>query len=430
MLPLSPAQSRFACAAAFSAAAMLARAFAAEIDTPVTLGNVLELTASSNPSLSAARYAERIADAQIEQAGLRPNPTLDVSLENFAGTGAFRGTNGLEGTVQASQAIERGGKRQKRVSAANTQREMALAEFAVQRRVALTDAAVAFLDALLANQRRELATSPVELARKTLAAAEGRIAAAMGSNLEIARAQAAVAAAEIERARRDAESATAVAELASHWGATRPELRLPAVALRIPEILPDRAGLLSRLASHPQVRAALLRVELQRAELDIQEAARTQDISVGAGLRWLRPDDDAALVASVSVPIPIHDRNQGAIRGARERVAQAERMADATELELRTRFSTAWQTLAAAHQAATQLRARVLPIVTETSASLSAAYEQGQVSLTDVLDGQRSLIELRQELLAADFAYAAALVRVEALIDDSFPLTRELLSQP
>ena len=69
----------------------------------------------------------------IEQAGLRPNPTLDVTLENFLGTGKLQGTRQLETTVQTNQIIERGGKREKRIALAGRGHDTATKEFAVRR---------------------------------------------------------------------------------------------------------------------------------------------------------------------------------------------------------------------------------------------------------------------------------------------------------
>ena len=54
--------------------------------TTLSLREALERAAEYNPALNAARYYERAAEALTEQAALRPNPTLDVSLENFGGT--------------------------------------------------------------------------------------------------------------------------------------------------------------------------------------------------------------------------------------------------------------------------------------------------------------------------------------------------------
>lgn len=94
--------------------------------TPVlSLGDALARASSDNPSLAAYSYTQRAAEGLVEQAGLRPNPTLEFTAENFMGTGRVQGVRGLEATVQASQTFERGDKRGKRLALAGREKESA-----------------------------------------------------------------------------------------------------------------------------------------------------------------------------------------------------------------------------------------------------------------------------------------------------------------
>ncbi|MDO8544816.1 MAG: TolC family protein, partial [Opitutaceae bacterium] len=163
---------------------------------PLTLEQALARAAERNPALAAQRYSERAAEALIEQAGLRPNPQLEAAVENFAGTGRVQGVRGLEATVQASQTLERGGKREKRVAVASRDREAAAREFAVRRTEILTAVATAYVETLAAQQRVALAEEPLRLARETIEAVDTRVRAAAASPAEAARARAALAAAQ------------------------------------------------------------------------------------------------------------------------------------------------------------------------------------------------------------------------------------------
>ena len=71
----------------------------------LTFAQTLALAAEKNPSLAAQAYQERAAVALIDQAAVRPIPTLDVTLENALGTGRLQGVRSLETTVQASQVF-------------------------------------------------------------------------------------------------------------------------------------------------------------------------------------------------------------------------------------------------------------------------------------------------------------------------------------
>ena len=116
----------------------------------LTLSTALQRTAEHNPDLRVRRYDESAAEALIEQAGLRPNPTLEVSVENVLGTGATRGLDRLEGTVQASQTLERGSKRERRIALAKNEHHVARSQTLSQRADLLAATALAYLEVVAA----------------------------------------------------------------------------------------------------------------------------------------------------------------------------------------------------------------------------------------------------------------------------------------
>ena len=395
----------------------------------LSLGSVLERAVQQNPVLLAQGYGERAAEAWVEQAGLRPNPTLGVSLENFAGTGALRGTDGLETTVQASQTFERGGKRAKRVSLAGREREAIAKEFAVHRAEILSASASAYIEMLAAQQRLALASESLGLAHETVAAVDARVKAAVASPAESARSRAALASVQADQARAQTGLANARAALAATWGGTPADVPGIVGTLQIPAAPPSEETFLARLAAHPRLGLQQARIAGRRAALELERSQAAQDVTVGGGVRFIRQGSDVAVVASVSVPIPFRNQNQGNIRAARENLAGAEQSGRAVEIELRVGFATAWRDLTAAHAAAQSLRREALPATEEAYAAVRSAYGQGRLPFIDVLDAQRSLVALRRELLDAEAAYAAALARAEALTDTSFAMLTALITR-
>jgi cobalt-zinc-cadmium efflux system outer membrane protein len=394
----------------------------------LTLAQTLALAAERHPALAAQAYQERAAAGLIEQAGVRPNPTLEVGLENVLGTGHVQGVRSLEATVQASQTFERGGKREKRVALATRERETAAKEFAVRRAEILAATAAAYVNTLAARQRLALAAEPVRLARETLALIDSRVRAGAASVIDSARARAAVISAEGEFARTEAALVSARAALAATWGGTLAEVGGLTGTLRVPDALPSETEFRARLASHPRLEQQAALIASRRAHLDLEQAQAKQDVTASGGVRFLRDGTDAAFVAGVSVPLPTRNKNQGNIRAARETLAGAEHTVRAITAELQAAFTAAWQDLAAAHALAQKLRHEALPATEEAHAAVRRAYEAGQLPLIDVLDAQRALVALRREILDAESAYAAALARAESLTAPTFPATTALLS--
>jgi cobalt-zinc-cadmium efflux system outer membrane protein len=395
---------------------------------PLTLDEALARAAASHPRLLALGAREEAAAALVEQAALRPNPELSVSLENFAGTGTARGLDALEGTVALSQSIERGDKRALRRTAAGEARATLAAETAVTRAEIHAATARAYVAAVAAAQRVNFAEDFVALARTALEHAEKRRAAGDASAVEPARARATLAAAEAEAARQVAALQSARAALAALWEGD--DAVPAATSLHLPDTLPDFSGWSAQSDHLPQLRLTATRAEAARARAGLEQANATPNFTVSGGLRYLREDSDAALVAGFSVPLPVRHRNQGAVRAARQEVAAAEHETAAVARELRREAALAARELAATHAAALRLRREVLPAAEEAASLLHRAYAAGQATQLEVLEAERTHREVHRELLDQEAAFAAALVRVEALFNPALPLTRQLLATP
>lgn len=395
---------------------------------PLSLADALQRAALNNPTLIAQANDQRAADGLVEQAGQRPNPTLDVALENFAGTGPFGGVDGVESTVQASQLIERGGKRAKRLGLARAELAAASGQYALQRNAVLAATATAYLDTVAAQRRLELAAATLRLADESAAAISERVRLGDASAADNARARVALALARADHQRAESTLTAARARLAASWGADAAETFDVDAAWRLPEALPPRDALLARLAEHPRMRLQETTVDGRRAELELERARAVSDVSVAAGVRFFRDGSDAAVVAGFSMPIPVRRQNQGNIRAARARLTGAEQSVTAVELELRAAFTAAWQDLVIARDAVNALRDDALPATEQAHAVVSEAYRQGQLPMIDVLDARRALSAIRGELLSAEAELAAALVRIDALTADHFPLTNALFS--
>lgn len=393
-----------------------------------TLEDALARVVERHPAFAAQSYATRTADARIEQAGLRPNPTLELGVENVLGTGRVQGVRSSETTVQAAQTFERGGKRDKRLALAGRERDVVLQEFAVRRADLLASTARAFVAVLVAQERLALAVESPRLARETVEIIDRHVAAGAASAVELARARAALAAAQADSARAQSALSTARAVLASTWAGSSSDVSTLTGALRLPPHLPSETELRAPLSSHPRLALHTALIASQRASLALAQAQASADVTASGGVRFLREGTDAAFVAGVSVPLPGPNKNQGNIRAGRETLAAAEHTARALESELQASFSAAWQELAAAHTLAQQLRRDALPPAEEASTAARRAYEAGSIPLTDVLDVHRALLAIRREILDAESDYATALVRLEAFTRSDFPATAALLS--
>ncbi len=85
-------------------AAALATAFPA-LAEPITLETAIERAIASQPRLAAAAARVDAAEARARQANVGPNPQVSLEVEDFAGSGPFRGLDSTQTTLALSQQL-------------------------------------------------------------------------------------------------------------------------------------------------------------------------------------------------------------------------------------------------------------------------------------------------------------------------------------
>jgi cobalt-zinc-cadmium efflux system outer membrane protein len=123
-------------------------------------------------------------------------------------------------------------------------------------------------------------------------------------------------------------------------------------------------------------------------------------------------------VISVSIPLPVFDRNQGGFLEAHYQLAKAAEERRAAEIQGRAALAEVYAALASAFRKATTLQDEVLPGAQQAFDAASEGYRQGKFGFLDVLDAQRTLFEARGQYLEALVAYHRGVAEVERLIGE------------
>jgi outer membrane protein, heavy metal efflux system len=156
-------------------------------------------------------------------------------------------------------------------------------------------------------------------------------------------------------------------------------------------------------------------VRRRQALLAAARADRIPDLSVAGGVRQFAETDDHAFVVGVAMPLPVLNRNQGAIRECAAQLAKVEQEQRAAESAARTGLVAAQQTLASATAKAGALEQEIVPASQNVLTATKAGYTQGKFSYLDVLEAQRAFFEAKAVQLDALAECHAALVDVERL---------------
>src|SRR3546814_9636319 len=160
---------------------------------------------------------------------------------------------------------------------------------------------------------------------------------------------------------------------------------------------------------------ATLDVRLAEAERVIADAQLRQaraegrlDPSIGVGVRQLRETGDRALIASLSVPLPVFDRNQGNIAAARSEIQSAEARRNSVLANTQAEIANARAALAAAEARVTALEGSGIGQAREALRLAQLSSRAGKSSLIDLLDAQQAYASPQAELIASRGARADA----------------------
>ena len=377
---------------------------------PLTLEQAVAKALAANPTLRAAALDVAIAEGARRQAGVFRNPEV-----SFVREGTQRGTRTQ--TVQLSQVLELGGKRSARIRLAERERSLAEGNLGVARTDLRADVTTAYFDALGAQERLQVAQASLDVASKAAYAAERRVAAGRVSPVEQDRAGVAQATARLELAQAQSELSIAMLTLAAYWGETiavSQPLAIPALDLALPPALDE---LQRRLDASPQMRRSRLQLEREEAQVGLDRSQRMPDVTLMVG----RQKDDeigrSQTVLGVSLPIPLFNRNQGSLQASLSRAEKARTELEAERLRLHQSLTTAYQRAQLSREQVRTMREDVLPRAQRVFDAAVTGFEAGKFSFLDVLDAQRTLLQIRTQYIQALYDRYRAVAELGRYVD-------------
>ena len=367
----------------------------------ISLPQALEEAAARSPAVVAAERDVAAAEARLRQAGYRTNPELSVEVENFAGTGALKGLQATEITAAVNQRLDLAGRRSARV-------QVALAELRVQQlRLAIARADLArsvreqFARAVTARERLEQAEDNVTWARELARVTSILVEAGREPPLRALRARSALAQAIAALEAVQAEELAARSSLAALFGVSAPVGHVTGPILDLtPRSIAAERSLEVQLAEAERA-AATAGVRQQLAE-------RRLDPAVGLGVRHVRETGDFGLVAGVSMPLRVFDRNQGGIAAARAVQDAAEARRAGTLATTTAQARNAIAGVEAAERRVSALEKSAVPEAAEALRLTQRSYEEGRASLLELLDARTAYTAAKASLTEARLALALA----------------------
>ena len=384
---------------------------AIEPTTALTLRAAIELALSNNAELMiAAREIEAI-EGQVLQAQTRPNPELAYLLED---TRRATRTN----TLQLNLPIEMGGKRAARIEAAQSGRDIAVAELATRRAEIRATVTAAFFEILSAQERVALAQDSVDLAKRATDAATKRVSAGKVSPVEESKARVAEAGVRVELMQGHSELRIVRQRMASLWGSATPRFTQVDGQIENLPAVPDLQAIEQRLADSPNLKRAQMEVQRRKALVEVERARRVPDVTVSMGAKRAEELGRNQVLLGVSVPLPFFDRNQGNVLEALKREDKSRDELLAMQIRLTTDVLQARERLSASRSEIEVLQREVLPGAKSAYDAATTGFEFGKFNFLEVLDAQRTFFQAKSQYLKSLAEAHRAAVEIDRLLGD------------
>jgi cobalt-zinc-cadmium efflux system outer membrane protein len=408
---------------------------AAQTDTVparLSLADAVRLADERNPTLDAARQQVGVADAGTAAAKRWPNPLASIESAGYNGQSTPYGFwDRQELTIRVEQEFELAGRRRLRGEAAGA--AAAATRAALDNRVRQLHVEVqrVYFQLVLARLDAEQARASLAEIDQVIAVSrsrykQGEISGGELRRLEVERLKFSEDALQAELATRTSRSA-----LLALLGAPRldqplePIDTLTAPGGRTEGVVapgPPAPGAASRaavltsqaLASRADITAARQEQVRAQAELGLQQALGTPNLSVTGGYR--RDFGANGLVWGVAIPLPLLDRNASGITRAEAEQRLAGSLLKEREVAVSLEVQQAFDLVDISRERVASIERDYLQKAREARDAVLAAYRAGESDLLDYLDAQRAYRDVQRTYNRALFDHRLSLLQLDAAI--------------
>jgi cobalt-zinc-cadmium efflux system outer membrane protein len=357
----------------------------------LTWEQVRERFHSANPNLRAGRVGIDESKASEITAYLKPNPEVSATLDQFNPftPNPYQPLANVLPLGSASYLYERQHKRELRRDSAKQATSLAELGLADEERNLLFDLRSAFVQTLRAKAVLLLTQDNLNYYDQFLSVNRDRLKAGDISQVDLDRL-------ELQRVQyeSDQESAaislrTAKIQLLALMNDRRPVDQFDITGpFEATETIPPLEDVRSAaLETRPDLRGAIQAIEKARVDHKLAVANGSTDPTFSADV-GRNPPIPVYVGASVSIPLRIHDRNQGEKIRTELDVARTERLRDASEAQVYSDVDSAWSTVNSSLTLVRSFKNKYLEQAVHVRDTISFAYQNGGASLLDFLGAQ------------------------------------------
>jgi cobalt-zinc-cadmium efflux system outer membrane protein len=360
----------------------------------------------NNPELQVATTRIKASQANIKQALLVENPELEIALENL-------GQNEIEAAI--SHTFELGGKRKARTTVARLEQHVARLEYEENKRALEAELIRRYVPILAVQNSIEAIDSATVLAQSTCDAIKKRVQAGAAKSVDLMRAEIEVEELLLERALAEKQLKPLAQALAGLWGDADPDFLSVSGTIHAADSLPSKEDYYAALEKLPSLQLLETEKKIAQAQENEARAGAAPDLTLTGGyIRNNESGENAGLLAA-AIPLPLFSRNQGDI-------AAAQHSLQAADFSYRAALNALKADIAAAHSEAEalaiQIKAlheKIIPKAEEVQETILRFYNQGSVSVLELIEAQAEVLELKTRLIETITEQAMLMADLEEL---------------
>ncbi len=361
---------------------------------PLTLQNALSRALAVGFAVPAARARIQGAEAGVSQAGRLPNPSIGVEVENFGGSGAYRGFRSPETTFFLQQTIELGDKRAARTGVARSELGMTRARAAVRVLDHLREVEIAWIEVVATTAQLRVAEDRLAIAQQLEGEIARRAQAGRDPLYIQSRAEAQIALEKITVDQARAAARIARANLASYWRG-RADFDID------PNAFESAVAAIDGNVFNVDVAVLAAEGKLATARIRLERSRAVPDPSVRIGVRHFNDTRDSAVIAGLSIPLSIFDDNSGSIQKAEQERKAAELDIASGQNAFRRELKRLQARLLASSTEARRIQSEVIPQAERAVHLVREGLERGAFNYIEFIDAQRTLNDARLRRIEA-----------------------------
>ena len=161
------------------------------------------------------------------------------------------------------------------------------------------------------------------------------------------------------------------------------------------------------------------RIDTAQDALELEKARRWEDVAIKVFIERKRSMDKPAGLdnntfagLSLSIPLPLRQKNEGGIEQAQIDQESARLKAAAIQFKVQSEYASAFQQRLDAWQIAKEANGKILQLARKNYDDFRLAYLEGQTGLLQVQQAHEQLLELEHAALEATIDYHKADLRL------------------